>query len=73
MKAFLWGLVIGLIVSFPLGVNFGKGKPIFSNPLAEKPISEQISDTAKNASEKLKQTTDEVMEDTKDAINKTTE
>ena len=28
MKKFFIGLVVGLIVAFPLGINFGKDKPI---------------------------------------------
>ena len=73
MKTFFIGLAIGLIVAFPVGMNVGKGVPILSNPFADKPLSQQIKETAKNASEKLKQKTDEVVQDAKDAVNKATE
>lgn len=73
MKKFIVGLVIGLIVSFPLGMNVGKGVPILSNPFADKPLSQQIKDTARDASEKLKKKTNEVVQDAKDAVNKATE
>lgn len=69
MKAFFFGLLLGLIVGFPLGINVGKGAPLFSNPFAERPIAEQIKDTAENASEKLKETTDEVIQGTEEAID----
>lgn len=73
MKPFVAGLIIGLIIAFPLGMNIGKGKPIISNPFADRPIAQQIKDTASEASETLKKKTDEMVEETKDAINKATE
>ncbi len=34
MKKFFIGLVLGLIVAFPLGINFDKDVPLLSNPFA---------------------------------------
>lgn len=73
MKAFLVGLIIGLIIAFPLGMNVGKGKPVFSNPFTDKPLAEQIKDAARETSEAVKEKTGEMVEETKDAINKATE
>ena len=73
MKKFIVGLIIGLIVAFPLGMNVGKGVPILSNPFAGKALSQQIKDTARDASEALKEKTGEVVQDAKDAVNKATE
>lgn len=73
MKKFIVGLVMGLIVAFPLGMNVGKGVPLLSNPFSDKPLSQQIKDTAKDATETLKKKTNEVVEDAKDAVNKATE
>ncbi|MDH3673413.1 MAG: hypothetical protein OES46_20010 [Gammaproteobacteria bacterium] len=43
MIGFVKGLVIGAIVAFPLGMNFGKDEPLFSNPFTVKAdISERI-------------------------------
>ncbi len=43
MIGFVKGLVIGAIIAFPLGMNFGKDEPLLSNPFAIKAdISERI-------------------------------
>ena len=47
MKKFVIGLVIGVIVAFPLGINFGKDAPLLSNPLATKPdLSARVKERA---------------------------
>ena len=45
MIGFVKGLVIGAIVAFPLGMNFGKDEPLLSNPFAvQVGISERIAE-----------------------------
>ena len=45
MIGFVKGLVIGAIVAFPLGMNFGKDEPLLSNPFAVKAdIPERIAE-----------------------------
>lgn len=62
MKKFFVGLVIGLIVAFPLGINFGKDVPLLSNPFAAKPdIAAQV-----------KERTGALLKDTKEAIHDAT-
>ena len=62
MKKFFIGLVIGAIIAFPLGINFGKDVPLFSNPFAAKP----------DISERVKERTEEMLKDTKEAIHEAT-
>lgn len=62
MKKFFIGLALGLIVAFPLGINFGKDKPLLSNPFAAKP----------DITEKVKERTGEILKDTKEAIHDAT-
>lgn len=62
MKKFFIGLVIGAAVAFPLGINFGKDKPLFSNPFAAKP----------DITERVKERTEEMLKDTKEAIHEAT-
>lgn len=62
MKKFLAGFVIGAILAFPLGINFGKDVPLFSDPFAAKP----------DIPDKVLERTGELVEDAKDAIHKAT-
>jgi gas vesicle protein len=62
MKKFFIGLVIGAVVAFPLGINFGKDVPLFSNPFAAKP----------DITERVKERTEEMLKDTKEAIHEAT-
>jgi len=62
MKKFFIGLVLGLIVAFPLGINFGKDVPLLSNPFAAKP----------DITERVKERTGELLKDTKEAIHDAT-
>jgi hypothetical protein len=62
MKKFFIGLVIGVIVAFPLGINFGKDAPLLSNPFAAKP----------DLTERVKERTEEMLQDTREAIHEAT-
>lgn len=72
MKKFFWGLVIGLVIGFLGGMNIGKGKPILSNPFADKEIKEQWKDTASETGKKLKEGAAEVIEKSREAIHEGT-
>lgn len=62
MKKFVIGFVIGAVVAFPLGINFGKDVPLLSNPFAAKPdIPDRVVERA-----------GKVLEDTKEAIHEAT-
>jgi hypothetical protein len=37
MKKIFFGIVVGAIIAFPLGINFGKDVPLWTNPFAAKP------------------------------------
>jgi len=54
MKGFIWGLIIGGALAFLAGMNVGKGKPILSNPFAERTLMQEIKDTANRAAEEAK-------------------
>lgn len=62
MKKFIIGLIVGLIVAFPLGINFGKDKPLLSNPFAAKP----------DIADRVKERTGELLQDTKEVIHDAT-
>lgn len=62
MKKFFIGLAIGLLVAFPLGINFGRDVPLLSNPFAAKP----------DITERVKERTGELLKETKEAIHEAT-
>jgi hypothetical protein len=56
MKKFVFGLIVGVIAGFPLGINFGKDVPLFSNPFAAKPdIPDRVIERAGKELEDIKQ------------------
>jgi adenine/guanine phosphoribosyltransferase-like PRPP-binding protein len=61
MKKFLVGFVIGALIAFHLGINFGRNRPLWSNPY-EKDVVAHVKEQAGQA-----------MEQTKDAIHQATE
>lgn len=62
MKKFFIGMVVGALVAFPLGINFGKDVPLLSNPFAAKPdIPDRVIERAGKA-----------LDDTKEAIHEAT-
>lgn len=61
LKGFLVGMIIGGLIAFFLGMNFGKGAPLLSNPFAERNLTTTIKDKAgriaEGAREKLHEAT----------------
>ncbi len=56
MKKFLFGVIAGMVIAFPLGINFGKDVPLFSNPFAAKPdIPDRMIERAGKEMEDIKQ------------------
>lgn len=49
LKSFLVGLVLGAVIAFLLGMNYGKGAPLLSNPFAHR----SLADTLKNEAEHI--------------------
>lgn len=58
------GLLFGVIVGLWLGVNIGKGNPIFGNPFAEENFSKKIK-------EKVGSSIEQLGEDIKGKVKKT--
>ena len=61
LKSFVVGLIIGGVVAFLLGMNYGRGDPLLSNPFAKRDISgtikEKAGEIAEGAREKLHEAT----------------
>lgn len=61
MKKFIIGLLVGSLIAFHLGINFGRHKSLLSNPY-EQDIVERVKEGAGQA-----------VENTRDAIHDATE
>ena len=71
MKKFIIGFLCGLIVAFPLGINFGKDVPLFSNPLAAKPdITTRVMKQTGNLIEDTKENIHDATKPAKDKLQK---
>lgn len=61
VKSFIYGLIIGAILAFWAGSNYGRGAPLWSNPFAQRNISgeikEKAGEIAEGAREKLHEAT----------------
>lgn len=61
MKKFIAGLVVGALIAFHLGINFGRHKPLLSNPYQQDVV------------ERVKQDAGQAVETTREAIHEATE
>jgi hypothetical protein len=52
LKAFIAGIVVGILLGLWFGVNLGKDRPIFSNPFAEDTVQDKIKKTGEKLIEK---------------------
>lgn len=60
-KSFLVGLIVGGVIAFLLGMNFGRGTPLLSNPFAQRhlgsALKEKAGEIAEGAREKIHEAT----------------
>jgi len=61
MKKFFIGFVVGALIAFHLGINFGRHKPLMSNPYADDVV------------ESVKEHAGQAIESTKEVIHEATE
>jgi len=65
VKIFLFGIIVGVLVGLWLGINIGKGKPWYSNPLAERSVTDQIKSSIGEGVEKAGESIEQIGEDIK--------
>lgn len=61
LKRIFIGFVLGAVVAFPLGMNFGRNAPLLSNPFASRDITDKVKTKA-----------DDIIENTREAIHDAT-
>ena len=64
-KLFLFGIVLGSLAAFPLGVNVGRGAPLLSNPFSQLDLKGQVVDRVKSG-------TSMALEDARETIHDAT-
>jgi hypothetical protein len=64
-KTFFFGLALGSIIAFPLGINFGRNEPLWSNPFAQPDVRDRVV-------ESVKQGTEQAIEGAKEKIHEAT-
>lgn len=64
IKYLILGILVGGALGFGAGMNMGKGKPLLSNPFAQK----QLTGTLKDTGSELMRKSGEAIEDTGRAI-----
>lgn len=61
LKSFIIGLTLGALVAFFLGMNFGRGTPLLSNPFAQRDFTTALKgkagELAEGAREKIHEAT----------------
>lgn len=71
MKKYLIGFIVGALVAFPLGINFGKDVPLLSNPFASKPdIPDRVIERAGKALEDTREVIHEATKPVQDKLRK---
>jgi len=51
LKLLALGLLLGVVLAFPMGMNFGRNEPLLSNPLREVDVQEEVAAKVKESAE----------------------
>ncbi len=66
IKYLIFGIIIGTVLAFPLGINFGRDDPLLSNPFENPSMQERVRDKARElaneARERVHKATEPVRE-----------
>jgi hypothetical protein len=65
-KIFIFALILGALIAFPLGINFGRDAPLLSNPFKQRSVKDKMIGTVKEGTEKA-------LKGAKEQIHKATE
>ena len=65
-KFLIFGIIIGTVLAFPLGINFGRDDPLISNPFNNPSMQERVRERAiglaEEARERVHRATEPVQE-----------
>ncbi len=66
LKILFFGIVIGAVIAFPLGINFGRGEPLLSNPFEKRDVKEKVKEAVSEAGK-------EIVEEAREKLHEATE
>ena len=66
LKFLILGFIVGAIVAFPLGINFGRDEPLLSNPFEKRAVKEQVREV-------VTETGKEIVEEAREKLHEATE
>jgi len=62
VKSIIFGIIIGAVLAFPLGINFGRNDPLLSNPFNNPTMQDRVRYKAS-----------ELADEARDRVHKATE
>ncbi len=54
IKFLIFGIIIGAVLAFPLGINFGRDDPLLSNPFSNPTMQERVRDKARELADEAR-------------------
>ncbi|MEE8388887.1 MAG: hypothetical protein V3R65_09945 [Acidiferrobacterales bacterium] len=65
-KLLIFGIIVGAVLAFPLGINFGRDDPLLSNPFSNPTMQERVRykarELANDARERVHRATEPAQE-----------
>jgi hypothetical protein len=55
LKFLIFGIIIGAVFAFPLGINFGRDDPLLSNPFTNPSMQDRVRDKAEELAEEARE------------------
>jgi gas vesicle protein len=55
VKSFIVGLVIGALLAFVLGMNYGRGDPLLSNPFRQRDLGATLKNKAEHLADEARE------------------
>ena len=70
LKQLIIGAIIGLLIGLWFGVNIGKGNKIYSNPFAERTVTDKLKSSIGEGVEKAGKSIEKLGEDIKGNLDR---
>lgn len=68
IKFLIFGIIIGTLFAFPLGINFGRDDPLLSNPFNNPSMQERVRDKARELADDARERLHRATEPARDQL-----